>query len=325
MGIVGAALAASAVCLAVVCGISLASLVAEWIHRQGRASSLLSESLSGRIILRLQGGVPLLDGISVRLIERIPAFDDFSDRVRGFLLGRGLMFEQRALVSLLLGLAIVASIVGWLVMGSFAFGLAVGAIVIVGVMSFVKNRGDKLDAATREEIPDAIRSLEMSFRSGHSLAQTLAASSKECPGYLGQLFATSADRLEMGATTTEALSVMCDNPRVPELSFVAVALSIQHQSGGSIGPVLESALDMVEGELRLMRNLRIQTAQAKLSATIVTIMPFILIALFSMMSPDFLAPFFSSVLGVTLLAIALGMQAVGVASVRKMLKVDGMR
>lgn len=112
------------------------------------------------------------------------------------------------------------------------------------------------------------------------------------------------------------------NPRVPELSFVAVALDVQHRTGGSIAPVLESATESVEGELKLMRALRVQTAQAKLSASIVTVMPFVLVALFSLMSPDFLSPFFSSFLGLALLALALIMQLTGVLIVRRMLKVD---
>lgn len=318
-------LAIAAIAFAAIAGGMLAYLACEWARRHSRASSLLSETLLERVLLQLQVGVPVLNVVSSRLMERFSALRDSADRVSCYLGERGASFSPTAIVSLLLGVALFASIAAWFLAGSPVFGAAIGFIVVIGSVSAVKNRGDKRDAATREEVPDAIRSLEMSFRSGHSLSQTLAASAKESSGYLGTLFSIAADRLEMGATPSEALSVMCDNRRVPELSFVAVALSIQHQSGGSIGPVLESALDTVEGELKLVRNLRIQTAQAKLSATIVTIMPFILMALFSMMSPDFLAPFFSSLLGVVLLAIALGMQLAGIMLVRRVLRVDGVR
>ena len=51
-------------------------------------------------------------------------------------------------------------------------------------------------------------------------------------------------------------------------------------------------------------------------------MPFLLVALFSLMSPDFLSPFFSSVLGMAVLALALVMQMAGVVIVRRMLKVE---
>ena len=144
----------------------------------------------------------------------------------------------------------------------------------------------------------------------------------ECSGALGSLFSVAARRLEMGAPPAEALAVMRSSDQVPELSFVAVALDVQHQSGGSIAPVLETARESVISELDLMRSLRVQTAQAKLSASIVTVMPFVLVALFSLMSPDFLAPFFGSLIGVALLALALIMQLSGVLAVRRMLRID---
>lgn len=316
-------LALGAIVFAGIAGVMLGYRAFYAIHGFGRASSLLASSVPSRVLLQLQKGIPAFDRLSKRLTETIPLFAEASGRVAVVLEERDLSFAQETLISLLLGVAVVTCLIGWLVTASLVFGIAAGCIVVVAALSYIKNRGEKRDAVMREEIPDAIRSLGMSFRSGHSLPQTLAASSKECSGYLGRLFAISADRLEMGATTSEALSVMCSNPRVPELSFVAVALDIQHQTGGSITPVLESAMETVEGELKLLRNLRIQTAQAKLSATIVTVMPFILVALFSMMSPDFLAPFFSSLLGMALLALALGMQLGGVLIVRRMLKVDG--
>ena len=77
-----------------------------------------------------------------------------------------------------------------------------------------------------------------------------------------------------------------------------------------------------ESELELLRSLKVQTAQAKLSARVVTVMPFILVGLFSLMSPGFLSPFFESLPGMVMLAVALLMEAAGVLVVRRMLKVD---
>ena len=86
--------------------------------------------------------------------------------------------------------------------------------------------------------------------------------------------------------------------------------------------VLNAARETVESELALERSLRVQTAQAKLSARIVTVMPFLLIALFSLASNDFLAPFFTSIAGMAMLALAFSMQVAGFLLVRHMLKVE---
>ena len=88
--------------------------------------------------------------------------------------------------------------------------------------------------------------------------------------------------------------------------------------------VLEITRQSVADEIELKRTLKTQTAQAKLSAQIVTIMPFALIGVFSLVSPGFLDPFFESSLGIILLICALAMQVIGISIVRKLLKVEVM-
>ncbi len=307
---------------ALACGAAIGEAAYEIAQRRALAASMLAPTRRDQIILRLQGGVKPLRAMATYVLDRIPYIDDSFESAVLLLDEHGLSFTKESLLSLLMALSLVAFVMGLVLAHSLVFGIAAACIVFIGVIAYVRHKSDKLNSAMREQVPEALRSLSMSFRSGHSLSQTISDSAQETDGYLGHLFAIVSDRLEMGATPSEALSVLRSNPRVPELSFVAVALDVQHKSGGSLAPVLESATESVEGELKLLRSLRVQTAQAKLSASIVTIMPFILVALFSLMSPGFLSPFFASPLGMGLLALALVMQMSGVLIVRKMLRVD---
>lgn len=174
----------------------------------------------------------------------------------------------------------------------------------------------------REAVPDALRAMTACFRSGQSLLQTMQQVGKGAPGALGDLFLRVAHTLETGGTSREALAVFEDERSIGELVFVAVALDVHHQTGGSMQRVLDAARESIEGELELERSLRVQTAQAKLSARIVSVMPLILIVMFSLVSEDFLAPFFSSFTGMCLLVAAVAMQIAGVLIVRRMLKVE---
>lgn len=308
--------------LAMASGACLAECAFGAMERRAVVASMLASTPGERAAFRLKAGVRPLMRPSRKLLEAFPFVDDAFQSAAILLQERGMEASKEALLSLLLAASATVAVMGAMLGGSAAFGVAAGCMAFAGVVAYVRNRNERRNMAMREEIPDVLRAFSMSFRSGHSLSQTLADASRETDGYMSRLLSTAADRLEMGATTAEALSSMRNNSRLPELSFVAVALDVQHKSGGSIAPVLESATDSIEGELRLMRSLRVQTAQAKLSASIVTVMPFILVALFSLMSPDFLAPFFSSVSGLAVLALALTMQLAGVLIVRRVLKVE---
>lgn len=307
--------------LAMASGAFLGDFAYRAMQRRNLAASMLAPTKREQLLLRLRSGVAPLRRPARWMLGRFTYVDDACESATILLQERGLDFTKEALLTLVLAASIVACLLGTLIAG-ITFGIAFACIVFIGSMAYAKNRAEKRNLAMREEIPEALRTLSMSFRSGHSLPQTLEEAARETDGYLSHLFSVAADRLEMGETTTEALSVMRGNSRLPELSFVAVALDVQHESGGSIGPVLESATESIEGELKLMRSLRVQTAQAKLSASIVTAMPFLLVAIFSLLSPDFLSPFFSSLLGMCVLALALVMQFTGVMIVRRMLKVE---
>ena len=216
---------------------------------------------------------------------------------------------------------LVSILLGWIVTASIALGLVL-AIGMVLVSSFVVSRSqEKRREALRERIPDALRSMSVCSFAGLSLLQTFQQVSKEVDEPLSSLFITAVHDLETGRKVSEALDTLKNSADVSELAFVAVALDVQHRTGGSLQTVLEAARDSVESELNLKRALRVQTAQAKLSARIVSVMPFILVALFSLISPGFLTPFFSSVGGFILLGLAAFMQVAGIFLVRRLLNV----
>lgn len=215
---------------------------------------------------------------------------------------------------------------------ALALGLVTGSpiapfatLTCVGAIAFVLagNARDKRQESIREAVPEALESMAACLGSGFTLMQTFRQVSEDVRGPLGETFSRSAHTLEMGGSAERALAELRQGAHASELAFVAVALDVQHQSGGAMRQVLDAANDTVKGELALRRTLRVQTAQAKLSARVVVVMPFVLVAAFSLASPDFLMPFFSSVYGYALLALAIIMQVAGILLVRRALAVDG--
>lgn len=298
-----------------------------WLDRQerwARTRALLDTGRdggqAGMARWRLRRGVPALEPVAEALL-RVASVRRYLVWAQLSLEERGYATTQVALLTLTLFAVFGCVGAGWVLTATPVFGLAVAAGSVALGCSVSKNAAEKRAVALRDEIPDALRSLGVCFKVGLSLMQTLRQTGSEMQGPLGEVFLAAARTLESGGTASEALALFRGRPGTPELAFVAVALDVQHQVGGSLLHVLEAARESVEGEIELSRSLKIQTAQARLSARIVTLMPFALIALFSLMSPGFLSPFFASVGGMALLAVALAMQAGGVLLVRRSLDV----
>ncbi len=310
-----------AIVLGFVAGGAIGLGIQAFLRRRKLVASLVSLGDQSGLALLFKRGAPPLRG-AAHFLLRFSVIDNQLTQVLQVFEARGYQTDKQAMLSLILAASLVVGLVSGLISASVVCGIAFGCCVIAGVWVFVHSRSEKQWIEVRESVPDALRSMETCFRSGLSLVQTLRHTSHEVEGVLGELFGVAARRLEMGSSVSEAVAALRVSRRVPELVFVSVALDVQHQTGGSIAPVLDAARESVEGELDLMRSLRVQTAQAKLSSRIVTLMPFVLVALFSFMSPDFLAPFFSSALGWALLLLALGMEVAGIVVVQRMLKID---
>lgn len=236
---------------------------------------------------------------------------------------RGYATTAEPAASMIIAAALSFTLLVGIVTFSPIAALASLACFIALATVLASSAADKRTEKVRDAVPAAIESMSACFGSGFTLLQTFRQVADDTPGPLGKTFARCAHALEMGGSAGQVLAELRQGACASELAFVSVALDVQHQSGGAMQHVLDAAADTVKGELALRRSLRVQTAQAKLSARVVVIMPFILIAAFSLATPDFLMPFFSSPMGYALLSLAAIMQIAGIVLVRKALAVEG--
>lgn len=303
-----------------------ASVQAAAIVLRRRRASMAAQGdemgLAGLIAWRVRNGFPLVFPL-VGVLSRHASVAGILDEVVALFAARGWASSHMAVGSVVLVAFTALSLAVGIVAASPVAAVATLACLCAVLAVLAGNARDKRQEAVREAVPEALESMAACLGSGFTLLQTFSQVADETSGPLGETFARSAHVLEVGGSAERALAELREGAHASELAFVAVALDVQHQSGGAMRQVLDAATDTVKGELALRRTLRVQTAQAKLSARVVVIMPFVLVAAFSLASPDFLMPFFASPFGYALLAVAIIMQVAGVVLVRRALAVEG--
>lgn len=269
----------------------------------------------------LRHGIPFLLKPSQGLLSISP-IKRYGETIQRALRGKYGSMPVEAIISLLVAATVVISCFGVLLSSSMVCGIALGVCLWLSIGLWAGHRCDLEREQLREAIPEALQSMKACFQVGYTLIQTISEVRKSLSGPLGELFHEVEGVLKTGGNPEDALAVLKNKADEPELVFLATALEIQHKTGSSMQQVLEITRQSVSDEIELKRTLKTQTAQAKLSAQIVTIMPFALIGIFSLVSPGFLDPFFESTLGICLLLVALGMQLLGISLVRRLLKVE---
>lgn len=304
-----------------VCGLMLAFAIVTAVQDEARASWIQKRAGTGIWIDRvLSNGAAPFHGFAQWLLEARLASAIF-DRLSLALRIAGRESNPRALCSLLIPAALCFVVIGAL-SGSFLAGAAFSACLVVVLSSWSNHVIERNRECVREDLPDAVRAMSSCFHAGFSLQQTFKQLSEELQGPISMVFARARDALETGSSAREALDLIHKSDYVSELSFIAVALEVQHRTGGSLKHALDAACESLESELELRRSLRVHTAQARLSARVVTGVTIALIGVLSLLTDDFLDPFFSNAVGFSMLVVAVGMQAVGMIIVRKILHVE---
>ncbi len=285
------------------------------------ASRVQKSAGAGSVVERvLRNGVAPLLAISERL-EQMRLWKQWCERVSSALVLRDVETSEQACgtLGLCLGLSAFA---GGGILGSPVAGVGLAALVFFGAQSAASRALEARREAVRDALPDTLRMMSACFHAGFSLEQTFAQVASESRGPLARIFENASRRLQTGSTAGEALDALRREGEVSDLAFLSVALEVQHRAGGSMQHVFEATRESLQSELELKRSLKVHTAQARLSARVVVGVTIAMVVILCLLTDDFLAPFFSSAVGLCLLVVAIAMQAAGIVIVRRMLNVE---
>jgi tight adherence protein B len=184
-------------------------------------------------------------------------------------------FSPAALVGVM-GLVSVLAFLG-LTVGTFApasirAALAVG-MGVGGVYIWVNHKAKKRMALLEEQLPDAVELMVRSLRVGHPFASAIGIVSKEVPDPLGTEFGVIADEAAYGRDVSEALKAFAERMDNQDLRFLAVAVTIQQQSGGNLAEILSGLAKVIRSRFKLFRRVKAITAEAKWSGMFLSAFP----------------------------------------------------
>ena len=266
-------------------------------------------------------GLPAL-GLPSRLLLKLTPWQSAVSQTALYLQSQANAVDTDKLSELMLAACLAVAVGALALTQDPLVSLLSGALLPVLAASQAKTRLARRAQKMREQLPDALQCLGFCFMAGCSLAQAIEQTADESPEPLKTELAQVSDDIQSGRAIGDALAALEQRNSLPEISFISVALEIQHQTGGSLKDLLESAAASVRTAVSLKRQLQAQTAQARLSFKVVALMPLFLVMVLSLTVDGYINTFVSSVEGLTILVVALTMELAGILLVRKILGVD---
>ncbi|WP_428515172.1 type II secretion system F family protein [Roseovarius sp.] len=198
-------------------------------------------------------------------------------------------FSPKQLMLLMVACAFIAFI-GLSVGTSTA--LPVRALVSVvmgvgGIFVWVNMKASKRMAMLEEQLPDAIELMVRSLRVGHPFSSAISIVANEVADPLATEFGVIADEAAYGRDMGEALKDMAERLDMQDLRFLAVAVTIQQQSGGNLAEILDGLAKVIRARFRLFRRVKAITAEAKWSGKFLSAFPILALIAIQMIKPDY--------------------------------------
>jgi tight adherence protein B len=198
-------------------------------------------------------------------------------------------FSPTQLIVIMCVLSVVAFI--GLTFGTGA-GLAVRLVIAVamgvgGVFVWVNNKAKKRLSMIEEQLPDAVELMVRSLRVGHPFSSALTIVSKEVPDPLASEMGVISDEAAYGRDVGEALKSMAERLDMQDLRFLAVAVTIQQQSGGNLAEILDGLSKVIRSRFKLFRRVKAITAEAKWSGMFLSVFPIAALVGINVIQPNY--------------------------------------
>ena len=201
-------------------------------------------------------------------------------------------------------------------------GFIILLLCIMLPLLFLKTRKGKKMEKFDEQLSDALLTISNCLSAGLSFQQAMENIAREMPDPIANEFGRTVKEMRLGKTTEKALSDMMERVPSKDLSIALNEILIQHQVGGNLSEILESIAGTIEDRRRVRKEIKVLTAQGKISGMIVGLLPLFLGVILTIINPSYMIPFFVSPIGIIAIIVAVVMELIGVLLIKKIVTIE---
>jgi tight adherence protein B len=196
-------------------------------------------------------------------------------------------------------------------------GIALGSLPYVVLYVLGEKRRHDFDAL----LPDAVDLMARALRAGHSIAAVLEMIGKEIADPVGNEFRALHKEQSLGLPMRDAMMDLVQRMPLDDMRFLATAILLQKESGGNLAQILDKTAAVMRERARLKGQLRIYTAQGRITGWILCAAPFLMFALISVLNHNYEKTLLTNPLGLKMVYAGLVMMVLGILAIRKIINV----
>jgi tight adherence protein B len=227
------------------------------------------------------------------------------------------------------GGVVVMSLASWVVVGVAVYlrtnasllSVMLGLIGAISPILYILFKRSKRFDSFERGLPEALDLMVSALRAGHSFISAMESVAREMPKPLGEEFRKCFDEQNFGLEMRESLLNLAARVPIHDVHIIVTAILIQKESGGNLAEILEKVAYIIRQRFRLKRQVRVHTAQGRLTGLILTLLPLVLGVAMYLVNPEHMSILWENPTGMKLIYTSIIMTTIGGLIIRKIVNI----
>ncbi|NMG43078.1 pilus assembly protein TadB [Aromatoleum toluvorans] len=198
--------------------------------------------------------------------------------------------------------------------------IAAALLALIPLIYVVRARKKHMETFERQ-LPEALDLMGRALRAGHAFPTAVKMVADEMKDPIGGEFRILFDETNYGVPQQTALLNLASRTDSTDLSYFVIAVLIQRDSGGNLAELLDNISAIIRARLKLYGEIRTLSAEGRLSAWILGLLPFVMTGVINLVNPGFMRILWHDELGLKMIGVALTMMVIGVLWMRKIIRI----
>lgn len=245
----------------------------------------------------------------------------FSDRIQIQLLGAGIPLRGEEYISLWIIVTLLLPVLlylpgrnPWMIL----LGLLLGALI---PRIYLNYKRDARLQALNLQLGDALTIMANGLRAGFGFQQAMDTVRNELPDPIASEFSWTIQEMNLGFSHEEALLNLGRRTGSEDLDMIITGIIIQRQVGGNLAQILDNISETIRERTKIKREIKVLTAQGRLSGLIIGLLPLVLIAIMLMINPSYFTVMLKDMRGIIMLGTAVCLEIIGFILIRKIIDI----
>jgi tight adherence protein B len=262
---------------------------------------------------RLLSDVPAVER-ALLMLPRVHVLDRF-------LLQSGMTLTVAGFLAIAAALALAGMVAAAMLGAPWWLCLAVAALAVALWTGWIQRSRRRRMQRIGLQLPDALDLMARAMQAGHAFSSALRLVGTEGPQPIAGEFLSVFDEVNFGIPLEKALGDLAVRVSTGDLRYFVVAVLIQRDTGGNLAEILGGIAALIRERQKLMGSIRVLSAEGRLSAWILSILPFALALVISFVNRDFIAKLWTDPLGIRMAGVALTLMLIGIWWMWRMVKI----